>query len=161
MTDMQFPCVDSQQSGRARTDLMQRSDIYFVSLDPTSGHEQQGQRPVEVITPGEFNTLTDVPVVLPITSGGNFARVYGIAVSLSGIGLTMQGVVRCDQPRVLDLRARNARRTRERVPDAISLCQPAWGLTHQAHPIVMPTEVGIRDFPCCALHSHGCRPSSA
>ena len=33
---------------------MQRGDIYFVSLDPTSGHEQQGQRPVVVLTTGEF-----------------------------------------------------------------------------------------------------------
>ena len=25
---------------------MERGDIYLVSLDPTSGHEQQGRRPV-------------------------------------------------------------------------------------------------------------------
>jgi mRNA-degrading endonuclease toxin of MazEF toxin-antitoxin module len=98
---------------------MQRGDIYFVSLDPTAGNEQRGQRPVVVITAGEFNAVTGVPVVLPITSGGNFARVQGFAVSLSGTGLSMQGVVRCDQPRAIDLRARKARRTRERVPDAV------------------------------------------
>jgi mRNA-degrading endonuclease toxin of MazEF toxin-antitoxin module len=100
---------------------MERGDIYFVSLDPTAGHEQQGQRPVVVITPGDFNSLTGVPIVLPITSGGNFARVHGFAVSLSGTGMSMQGVVRCDQPRAIDLRARKARRARERVPDAVMM----------------------------------------
>ena len=40
----------------------------------------------------------------------------GFAVSLSGTGLATQGVIRCDQPRAIDLRARKARRSRERVP---------------------------------------------
>jgi mRNA interferase ChpB len=43
----------------------------------------------------------------------------GFAVSLSGTGLTTQGVVRCDQPRAIDLRARKARRSRERVPGSV------------------------------------------
>ncbi len=29
---------------------MERGDIYLVSLDPTAGHEQQGKRPVLVIS---------------------------------------------------------------------------------------------------------------
>jgi len=98
---------------------MERGDIYFVSLDPTAGHEQQGQRPVVVLTTAEFNRLTGVPVVLPVTSGGAFARVRGFAVSLSGTGLAAQGIIRCDQPRAIDLRARKARRSRERVPGSI------------------------------------------
>ena len=39
---------------------MERGDIYLVSLDPTIGHEQQGKRPVLVISPGKFNRLTGV-----------------------------------------------------------------------------------------------------
>src|ERR1700726_1030817 len=89
---------------------MERGDIYLVSLDPTAGHEQQGKRPVLVISPGPFNRLTGVPVVLPITSGGTFARTAGFAVSLMGVGTRTTGVVRCDQPRALDLRAREAKR---------------------------------------------------
>ena len=50
------------------------------------------------------------PIVLPITSGGNFARTAGFAVSLVGAGTATTGVVRCDQPRVLDLAARTARK---------------------------------------------------
>jgi mRNA interferase ChpB len=97
---------------------MERGDIYLVSLDPTSGHEQQGTRPVLVVSPAAFNRLTKTPVVLPITSGGSFARTAGFAVPLVGAGTQTTGVVRCDQPRALDLGARQARRL-ERVPAAI------------------------------------------
>jgi mRNA-degrading endonuclease toxin of MazEF toxin-antitoxin module len=97
---------------------MERGDIYLVSLDPTAGHEQQGKRPVLVISPGRFNRLTGVPVVLPITSGGSFARTAGFAVALMRAGTEATGVVRCDQPRALDLRARGGKKL-ETVPDHI------------------------------------------
>lgn len=97
---------------------MERGDIYLVSLDPTSGHEQKGTRPVLVVSPGAFNRLTRTPVVLPITSGGNFARTAGFAVSLTGAGTRTTGVIRCDQPRALDLSSRSAHKL-ESVPEAI------------------------------------------
>jgi mRNA interferase ChpB len=97
---------------------MERGDVYLVSLDPAAGHEQHGKRPVLVISPGKFNRLTGVPIVVPITSGGGFARTAGFAVSLMGAGTQTAGVVRCDQPRALDLRARAARKL-ETVPDHI------------------------------------------
>jgi len=56
---------------------MERGDIWLVSLDPTSGHEQQGARPVLVISPGKFNRVMKTPVNQPITSGGNFAHSAG------------------------------------------------------------------------------------
>ena len=86
---------------------MRRGDIYLVSLDPTEGREQRGSRPVLVVSPTEFNKVSKLPVVLPITNGGEFARRLGFAVMLTGIKTT--GVVRCDQPRVIDLSARHAR----------------------------------------------------
>ena len=89
---------------------MERGDIYLVSLDPTQGHEQQGRRPVLVVSPGAFNRLTRVPIVLPIPTGGNFARIRGFTVSLTGAGTPTAGVIRCDQPRALDLDARGGRK---------------------------------------------------
>jgi mRNA interferase ChpB len=59
---------------------MKRGDIYLVSLDPTAGHEQSGSRPVLVVSPVEFNEATKLPVILPITHGGEFARRLGFAV---------------------------------------------------------------------------------
>src|SRR5262249_16461693 len=107
-TDRRRPCVARRAACRPPAALMQRGDIYFVSLDPTAGNEQRGTRPVLVVSPTAFNRLTRTPVVLPITTGGNFARTAGFAVELSGTRTT--GVVRCDQPRALDLGARNGRR---------------------------------------------------
>jgi mRNA interferase ChpB len=87
---------------------MKRGDIYLVSLDPTEGREQRRSRPVLIVSPAEFNEATKLPVVCPITSGGDFVRRVGFAVAVTGI--KTMGVVRCDQPRVLDLGARNARK---------------------------------------------------
>lgn len=87
---------------------LKRGDIYLVSLDPTEGREQHGSRPVLVVSATEFNEATRLPVVCPITNGGDFARRIGFAVELNGVKTT--GVVRCDQPRVLDLAARHGRR---------------------------------------------------
>ena len=89
---------------------MNRGDIWLVSLDPAAGHEQRGTRPVLIVSPAPFNRLTGAPVVLPITTGGSFARRRGFAVSLEGAGTRTTGVIRCDQPRALALGARQGRR---------------------------------------------------
>lgn len=95
---------------------MNRGDIYLVSLDPTEGREQRGHRPVLVVSPAEFNAATQLPVILPITNSGEFARRIGFSVPISGIRTT--GVVRCDQPRVLDIAARHGRKV-DTLPAAI------------------------------------------
>ncbi len=87
--------------------LMKRGDIWLV-----------GRRPALVVSPEAFNRITKLPVVVPITSAGNFARTAGFAVRLAGAGIKTTGVVRCDQPRVLDLAARGGRKL-ESVPDAV------------------------------------------
>lgn len=107
-----------KQARWPRDSLRKRCGIWRVSLDPTSGHEQQGHRPVLIVSPDAFNRVTQVPVVVPITSGGSFARTAGFAVSLSGAGTKTTGIVRCDQLRALDLKARSGRRF-EIVPGAI------------------------------------------
>ena len=103
---------------RAVDRVMKRGEIWLVSLDPTSGHEQKGRRPVLIVSPEPFNRITKVPVVLPITSGGSFARTAGFAVPLTGAGCKTTGIIRCDQPRALDLAARGGRKL-ESIPDAI------------------------------------------
>lgn len=87
---------------------MKRGDIYLVSLNPAQGREQQGHRPVLIVSSTQFNAATKLPVVLPITNGGDFARRIGFAVEITGIKTT--GLVRCDQPRVLDIAERGGRK---------------------------------------------------
>jgi mRNA interferase ChpB len=78
--------------------------------------DQHDRRPVLIVSPEPFNRVTKVPVVVPITSGGNLARTAGFAVSLTGTKTS--GIVRCDQPRTLDLASRRGSRL-ESVPDAV------------------------------------------
>ena len=96
---------------------MKRGDIWLVTLNPTAGHEQQGTRPVLIVSPAAFNRVTGTPVVLPITTGGSFARRRGFAVSLEDAGTRTTGVIRCDQPRALDFEARKSKRL-ESVPES-------------------------------------------
>ncbi|EMN1408772.1 type II toxin-antitoxin system PemK/MazF family toxin [Enterobacter cloacae] len=97
---------------------MERGEIWLVSLDPIAGHEQSGKRPVLIVSKASFNKLTRLPVVVPITSGGSFARTAGFTVSLEGAGTKTTGVIRCDQSRTIDMAARNGMRL-ERIPDAV------------------------------------------
>jgi mRNA interferase ChpB len=73
---------------------------------------------VLVVSPDAFNAATQTPVVVPVTTGGAFARARGFAVSLAGAGTRTAGVIRCDQPRTIDLTARKASLL-ERVPPSI------------------------------------------
>ncbi|EBA5557889.1 type II toxin-antitoxin system PemK/MazF family toxin [Salmonella enterica] len=97
---------------------MDRGEIWLVSLDPIAGHEQSGKRPVLIVSKASFNKLTRLPVVVPVTNGGNFARSAGFTVSLDGAGTKTTGVIRCDQPRTIDMGARSGKRL-ERIPDAV------------------------------------------
>lgn len=97
---------------------MERGDVFHVDLNPSQGREQGGARYVVIVSTNAFNIL-GTPLVCPITQGGSFARHAGFAVSLSGAGTLTQGVVLCNQPRVLDLQARKARFI-EKAPDFIT-----------------------------------------
>jgi mRNA interferase ChpB len=97
---------------------VKRGEIYLVSLDPAAGNEQQGTRPVLIVLSNEFNRLNRVPIIVPITSGGAYARNAGLAVSLIGAGTRTTGVALCNQVRALDVTARNGRRL-EILPNAL------------------------------------------
>jgi len=79
---------------------VERGDVFHVDLNPVQGREQVGARYVVIVSPKAFNIL-GTPLVCPSTQGGNFARHAGFAVSLSGAGTETQGVVLCNQMRVL------------------------------------------------------------
>jgi mRNA interferase ChpB len=96
---------------------VERGDLYHVDLNPTKGREQAGPRYVLVVSRKAFNDL-GMPLVCPVTQGGEFSRSAGFAVALSGAGTKVQGVVLCNQPRVLDLKAGGGR-FMERAPEFI------------------------------------------
>lgn len=96
---------------------MDRGDIYKVDLNPIEGREQEGYRPVFIITSAAFNKHNP-PLICPIATAAVGQRMAGFTVSLHGCGTGTTGVVLCSGIRALDLRARKARRV-EKAPDKI------------------------------------------
>ncbi len=84
-----------------------RGEIWQVNLNPVAGKEQQGSRPVLVVSDKEFNR-SGLVFVCPVTQGGNQVRFAGFAVPLMNTGMKTQGVVMCNQPRTIDYAARKA-----------------------------------------------------
>lgn len=104
-----------------------RGEIWLVNLNPASGKEQQGIRPVLVVSEKELNRL-GLCVVCPITQGGQQSRYAGFAVTLMGTGTETQGVVMCNQPRTIDMGSRNGRFledvTDELIEEVLARVQP-------------------------------------
>lgn len=95
----------------------ERGDIWQVNLDPISGKEQRGTRPVLVVTRAALNA-SGLTVICPISQGALQSRFAGFAASLMGTGTVTQGVVMCNQPRTVDLVARRAKKV-EAVPEYV------------------------------------------
>lgn len=50
--------------------VVQRFDVFFVNLDPTTGSEIQKTRPCVVISPNEMNKYIATVIVAPMTTKG-------------------------------------------------------------------------------------------
>ena len=98
--------------------IFERGDIVRVCLNPTEGKEIQGDyRPCLVLSPKAFNRL-GVTLIAPITQGGNFSRFEGFTVPLMGSGTDTQGVILTNGIRMVDLKARKAKKLEE-APGAV------------------------------------------
>ena len=99
--------------------IASRGDVYHLNFTPSAGREQRGPHYGVIISPRGYNGVSAMPFVAPITTVGNASRMGGFAVSLTGTGLRVTGVVQVDQVKPLDLAARGATPTGEQVPDYI------------------------------------------
>lgn len=83
---------------------IQRGEIYFVNLNPVQGREQQGRRPVLVISADEINQRPLVVTVVVGTDGTNVPRDYptNVRVATADSGLPIETVFLCFQIRALD-----------------------------------------------------------
>jgi mRNA interferase MazF len=94
--------------------MVEQGDIIRLDLNPTKGHEQQGCRPVLVVSNNVYNRKTTFRVVYPIS---NTKREFALYVSLDGRTRT-QGKILADQLRTIDINARQYRHI-EKLPDDI------------------------------------------
>jgi len=83
--------------------IVQRGDVYWVDPNPVAGREMKDRHRFVVITPREINAL-GVAMLVPVTSGGTFARETGLTVPITGHDTN--GVAVCNQVRSFDLEAR-------------------------------------------------------
>jgi mRNA interferase ChpB len=95
-----------------------RGDIVRWNLNSTAGLERKGDFHLAlIVSPAAFN-VAGLVLVAPITQGGDFARFAGFAVPLSDSGTETHGVVLCNQIRMVDLKARAAKRV-QTVPEVV------------------------------------------
>lgn len=81
-----------------------RGDAMWIHLNPQSGHEQAGRRPVLVHSPARYNGRVGLALLCPIISQ---VKGYPFEVRLSS-DLPLTGVILADRVKSLDWRARHA-----------------------------------------------------
>ena len=85
---------------------MRRGDVFVASLDPRSGSEQRGTRPVLVISHDAFNATPGwrSVVVVPLSTSPAETRRGPTAVLIpaGAAGLEREGVALCHQVTTLD-----------------------------------------------------------
>ncbi len=81
----------------------ERGDAVWLNLNPQSGREQAGRRPVLIVSPLAYNKKVGLALVCPIT---NQAKGYAFEVEIPK-NLKVKGVVLSDHIKSADWKARN------------------------------------------------------
>ena len=81
---------------------LRRGDIVWATLGPTMGHEQDGRRPVLILSPEIYNTRTKLAVICPITS-----RSKGFPFEVAISTKKTKGVILVNQVRTIDCATRD------------------------------------------------------
>ena len=78
---------------------MNQYDVYLADLNPTIGREQQGRRPVLIIS-NNYENLLDVVTIIPITSQKEGRKIYPNELSLQN-ELHLPSILLCQQIRTI------------------------------------------------------------
>lgn len=101
--------------------VFEQGDIVYLDFDPQAGHKQRGRRPALVVSNDLYNRVSNLTMVCPIT---HTDRSHPFHVRLDGRTKT-DGVILCDQARMLDLNSRGAsfveKAPEELVAEAVDL----------------------------------------
>lgn len=82
---------------------IERGDVFRANLYPTEGSEQDGIRPVVVVSRDAINRSSPVVVIVPFTDAANKPRTYPshVRFKAGAAGLTMDSVAVCEQVRAI------------------------------------------------------------
>lgn len=91
--------------------MLSEGDLIEVDADRAAGHEQQGRRPVLIVSVNALQSALGLAMVCAVTTHGGSAEGArnDLEVPLPA-GLPVKGVVLPHQLRTVDSRARNAKR---------------------------------------------------
>ncbi|MFC4766672.1 type II toxin-antitoxin system PemK/MazF family toxin [Effusibacillus consociatus] len=100
------------------TQVPDRGDLVYINFNPQSGHEQAGRRPGIVLSPKEFNEVTQFAVICPITQT---VKGWPFEVELPE-GLAIQGAILTDQVKSLDWKSRRIQIKDHVPPEIVTDC---------------------------------------
>lgn len=81
--------------------IPERGDLVWLILDPRTGHEQSGRRPVLVISSHLLTKHTGLALICPVTS-----KVKGLPFEINLKGCKTEGAILPIHLRSVDIRAR-------------------------------------------------------
>ena len=93
------------KSGKQKIYAPERGDIIRLNFTPHQGHEQGFERPAIILSPIQYNTLTSLALMCPITSK---SKGFRFEVQLLD-GMKTVGVVLSDQIKSFDWKARQVK----------------------------------------------------
>ncbi len=96
--------------------IPERGDVVWINLDPQTGHEQAGFRPVLVLSPAEKKKKVGLMLCCPIT---NQVKGYPFEVQIRD-NPKVSGVILSDQVKSLDWKARGAKKKGRISDDELS-----------------------------------------
>jgi mRNA interferase MazF len=84
--------------------LISRGQIYFANLDPVSGRERAGKRPVLIVSDDAINSQPLVVTVVVGTKASNLSKQHptNVLMTAKETGLPLDTVFLCFQMRSLD-----------------------------------------------------------
>lgn len=82
--------------------IVNKGDIYFVSLDPTKGSEQAKTRPCVIIQWNFLNAVLNTVIVIPITSSIPDKKYPNLVYVDDTSGLKKPGIAKVEQIRCVD-----------------------------------------------------------
>ncbi len=94
-------------------------EIWWLDMHPSAGREQRGRHAALILSAWQFNRATGFAYCAPITTGGTASRLNNFAVSLTGAGTSVTGIIQIDQVKSMDWRERRGERTPDLLPPAI------------------------------------------
>ena len=114
------------------TDLLSRGEVWMAQLDPVSGHEQGGTRPVLIISSDALNHgPATLAIVAPITSRAR-QLASQVQVEPPEGGLTLTSFIMCDHlrsvshGRLLRRLGRVSPATLRQVEDRLTMLLDLW-----------------------------------